>query len=189
MRQDRASFLVHAPPLMPEGLVPITRSARVSWIVDGTVGAWSLGIGLIASSLQTGLDIPSEWQRTRRGFADRYLEREVDVAMSSTIEAGLGSLWGEDPRYLHSGRVGVWPRVRYAVETAVVAPRRDGRAAPAWGRYAGNVVNNVIENAWLPPSATTPGETALRSVEGIVGRVGGNLWQEFWPDVEKRLRR
>lgn len=173
----------------PVGFAPITRSGRVSWVVDGTVGRWSLGIGLVAASLQTGLDTPSEWRRTRRGFADQYLEREVDVAMSSTIEAGLGAVWGEDPRYLRSGRVGLWPRVGYAIEAAVLAPRRDGRTAPAWGRYAGNVVNNVIENAWLPPSATTAGQTTLRSLEGIVGRVGGNLWEEFWPDVEKRLRR
>ncbi len=71
----------------------------------------------------------------------------------------------------------------------ILAPRRDGHLAPAWGRYAGNVFNNVIENAWLPPSATTGQMTALRSVNGLVGHAAGNLWREFWPDVREMIRR
>jgi hypothetical protein len=46
----------------------------------------------------------------------------------------------------------------------------------------------VIENAWLPPSVTTPGQTAVRSANGLAGRLLGNLWDEFWPDVRRRLR-
>jgi hypothetical protein len=52
---------------------------------------------------------------------------------------------------------------------------------------AGNVVNNVIENTWLPPSATTRGQTTLRTVDGFAGRLVGNLWAEFWPEIRKRL--
>jgi hypothetical protein len=59
----------------------------------------------------------------------------------------------------------------------------------AWARFAGNTVNNVIENAWLPPSATTPRQTALRSLDGLLGRLAGNLWDEFWPDVYPRLKK
>ncbi len=82
---------------------------------------------------------------------------------------------------------GIGSRARYAIKTAFLAQRRDGRLAPAWGRYAGNVVNNLIENAWLPPSATTPGQTISRSVLGLLGRLGGNAWEEFWPDARRLL--
>ena len=75
------------------------------------------------------------------------------------------------------------------MKTVVLAPRPDGHLAPAWGRYAGNVFNNVIENAWLPPSMTTPGQTALRSANGLLGRLVGNLFDEFWPDVRRRLQK
>jgi hypothetical protein len=68
-----------------------------------------------------------------------------------------------------------------------LAQRRDGRLAPAWGRVAGNVFNNVIENTWLPPSVTTGGQTTIRSVEGFAGRLIGNLWSEFAPDLKKRI--
>jgi hypothetical protein len=169
--------------------VPITGTERVDWIVDGTVGVRSLSIGVFAAGWQTGFNTPPEWQRSWRGFGKRYAQREVDVALSNSIEAGAGALWGEDPRYIPSGRRGIWPRVRYALQATVLAQRRDGRLRPAWGRYAGNIANNLIENAWLPPSQTTAPQTAWRSGLGLLGRLGGNAWEEFWPDVRRRFKK
>jgi hypothetical protein len=75
----------------------------------------------------------------------------------------------------------------HSMRTVFLAPRRDSHLAPAWGRYAGNVFNHVIENTWLPPSITTPEQTAFRSTGGLGGRLLDNLWDEFWPDVRKHL--
>jgi hypothetical protein len=172
-----------------DAYVPIDGAGRTKWIVDGTVGPRSLFVvGALATVWQTGFNTPSEWQQTWSGAGKRYAEREADVAISNSIEAGLGALWGEEPRYIPSGRHGIWPRARYAVKTAFVAQRRDGHLAPAWGRYAGNIFNNVIENAWLPPSVTTGHQTIYRSALGFAGRLGGNAWDEFWPDLVKKLR-
>ena len=178
----------HATAPSADAYVPIAGPQRVDWIVDGTVGFRSLGVGVLAASWQTGFNTPQELGQTWSGFGKRYIEREADVAISNTIEAGLGSLWGEDPRYIPSGRHGVWSRARYALKTVFLAHRRNGRLAPAWGRYAGNVVNNVIENAWLPPSVTTWRQTTVRSANGFLGHAASNLWEEFWPDVRKRFK-
>ena len=176
-------------PLSAVDYVPITGLQRTNWIIVGTIGPRSLAVGVLADVWQTGFNVPEEWGRGWSGIGKRYLEREVDVAISSTIEAGTGAIWGEDPRYIPSGRRGLWPRVRYALKTVLLAQRPDGHLAPAWGRYAGNTINNVIENAWLPPSASTPGQTVLRSASGFLGRAGGNLFDEFWPDVRRRLKK
>ena len=162
---------------------------RIDWIVDGTVGRRSLTVvGPLATVWQTGFNSPEEWGRGASGIARRYAQREADVAISNTIEAGLGALWGEEPRYIRSGRKGIWPRARYAMKTVFLTQRRDGSLKPAWGRFAGNTVNNLIENTWLPPSVTTPGQTALRSGLGMLGRLGGNAWEEFWPDVVRYFK-
>ncbi len=166
---------------------PINGVERINWIVEGMLGPRSLAVGVIASTWQTSWRIPDEWSQSAFGFRERYLEREADVAISNTIEAGLGALWGEDPRYIRAPRGSVRSRAAHAMKTVVLAPRADGQLKPAWGRFAGNVFNNVIENAWLPPSMTTPGQTALRSANGLLGRLAGNLWDEFWPDIRTRL--
>jgi hypothetical protein len=168
---------------------PISGAQRADWIVDGIVSRRSLMGGIADAVWQTTDDTPAEWEQGLTGFDKRYAAREADVAISSAIEAGLGALWGEDPRYHPSRRSGIWSRTRYAVTTVVLAPRTDGRLRPAWARFAGNTLNNVIENAWLPPSATTPRQTALRSLDGFLGRLAGNLWDEFWPDVYPRLKK
>ena len=187
---DAAPQATPAAPLTADTYTPITAAERADWIVDGTIGRKSLfAVGPLATVWQTGFNTPEEWGQGASGIAKRYAQREADVALSNSIEAGLGAIWGEDPRYIPSGRKGVWPRARYAIKTVFLAQRRDGSLKPAWGRYAGNVVNNVIENTWLPPSMTTGRQTALRSGLGMLGRLGGNAWEEFWPDVVRRLRK
>ena len=184
----RAALCQAGGGLTADKYVPITTEQRVDWIVDGVVGRQSLTIvGPLATAWQTAFNTPEEWGRGPSGIAKRYVERLGDVAISNSIEGGLGALWGEDPRYIRSARKGVWPRARYALKTSVLAQGRDGRLRPAWARYAGNTLNNVIENAWLPPSQTTASMTAVRSGIGIVSRIGGNLWEEFWPDVARRF--
>jgi hypothetical protein len=173
-----------------DAYVPITASQRVEWITDGTIGLRSvLIVGVMSASFQTGVNAPSEWERSWSGFGKRFLQREVDVALSNSLEAGVGALWGEEPRYIRAGRGKIGDRARYAIKTAFLAQHVDGTLHPAWGRYVGNTVNNVIENAWLPPSATTPGQTVLRSVFGMLTRIGGNAFEEFWPDVVRLLKK
>ena len=189
LAQEISSSAVGDATLQPDpGYVAITPRERIDWIVIGTVGPKSLGIGVFVSTWETAWNTPEEWGRSWSGFGKRYIAREVDVALSNSLEAGVGALWGEEPRYIPSRRHGIWPRARYAMKTVLLTQRRDGHLAPAWGRYVGNTVNNVIENAWLPPSITTPGATAWRCAQGFLGRLSGNLFDEFWPDVRRLVR-
>ena len=175
------------PAAAPTVYAPITGAQRFQWMVDGTAGPRSLAVGVVADAWQTAWNTPEEWGRGWSGVGKRYAAREADVSLSNSIEAGLGAMWGEDPRYIRAPRGGLRSRIRYAAATVLLAPRRDGRLAPAWGRYAGNTVNNLIENAWLPPSVTTPGQTVRRCAAGLAGRLAGNLFEEFWPDIKRRF--
>ncbi|HEY6212141.1 MAG TPA: hypothetical protein VIW45_07640 [Vicinamibacterales bacterium] len=181
-----------APPAPMTALTyrAATTSDRITWAVDGTIGLRSLTVvGPLGAAFLTATNSPEEWGRSWSGVVKRYGQREADVAISNGLEAGVGALWGEDPRYIPSGRKGIWPRARYAIETTVLAQRPDGHLAPAWGRFVGNTLNNVIENTWLPPSATTPGQTLLRAGLGLLSRLGGNAWEEYWPDARRLLER
>ena len=167
---------------------PMTGRERIHWIVDGTVGIKSLTVvGPIGVAWQTAWNQPEEWGQTWKGAGKRYLQREADVAISSTLEAGLGAIWGERADYIRSGKQGVKPRLGYALKTVFLAHRPDGHLEFAWARLAGNTVNNVIENTWLPPSSTTWGQSTWRSASGFGTRAIGNVWEEFWPDVSRKL--
>jgi hypothetical protein len=147
----------------------------------------SVAGNLAIASWQTAMDSPREWQGSA-GFTKRALTLEADTAMSKGLEASLGHLWGEDPRPTRSRRDGFAGRLGHAMTTTVLAPRPDGHLAPAWGRYAGIVGSNVVQNAWLPSRVRTPQATAERVAAGLVGRLVTNLWVEFGPDVRRFAR-
>src|SRR5437870_553218 len=173
----------------PDPYAPISAEARAAWVSHNAASPTSLGLGAAGSAWMTAKNWPREWRRSATGFGRRYLDVQGSAAVSSAIEAGLGVVWGEDPRYIRSARQGTGTRLRYAVTTVVVAPRRDGRLAPAWGRLSANLLGNTIENTWLPPSGRTRSQTLARVGYAALDRLAANIWAEFWPDVRQRLRR
>ena len=167
---------------------PITLQQRREWAAEGILAPKSLGTGVMIATWQTAIGWPEEWQGST-GFTKRVLTSQADNGISKGIEASLGMLWGEDPRSLPSGRDTFGSRLGYAMKTVVLAQRPDGHLAPAWGRFAGTLGSNLVQNAWLPSRLTTPKETAVRVATGLLGRLATNLWGEFGPDLRRRIPR
>jgi hypothetical protein len=169
---------------------PAKAGDRVKWFAVSTAGPLSLlAAGPISAGFGTAIDRPKQYGPHWEGFGKRYGMRLTGVSTGNAIEASLGSLWGEDPRYFQSPRRGLGTRVKYVIKTTFVAPRRDGKLHPAYARYIGNVGNNFLSNTWRVQSENGAGTAALRCLLGVVGRMSGNAFAEFWPDVRKRVWR
>jgi hypothetical protein len=179
-----------APPSSNQDITTpaITSGERVEWVTTSIVGPQSLWAGVVVAGTATIATFPPEWGRTASGFGRRYVSRDGAIAVSNGVEASLGALWGEDPRYFQCHCEGIGRRSAHAARLSVLALGADGRVAPAWGRYAGDISGNFAQNAWLPPSGRTWQQMVLRQAGAIGGRFVGNLWTEFWPDVRRRFR-
>jgi hypothetical protein len=176
------------PPIAAAPLyVPPTPADRLNWVIDGTASIPAIGVTAIDSAWSTRWNWPEEWGRGVKGFGRRFADETASGAISDAIEAGVGTLWGEDPRYQRAPPGTTWRRVRHALLATVVAPRRDGHLAPAWGRFGAIAGATQIQNTWLPRSARTPSSTAWRVADDFIWRGASNVWDEFWPDVRKRL--
>jgi hypothetical protein len=174
-------------PTAPQLYTPPSASDRVNWVVEGTLSLPVIAVNAADSAWSTHVNWPREWGRGALGFSKRFADEEAFGTVSNSIEAGLGSFWGEDPRYRRAGEGSLWRRVHHAVMATVLAPRRDGHLAPAWARFAAEGGALQIENVWLPPSARTPNATAWRLGGDMAFRAMSNVWDEFWPDVRKRI--
>ncbi len=167
---------------------PITTSQRTHWFVTSTVGPTSLFLaGPLSAAIGTARNVPSEYGTHWDGFGKRNGMRLTGIATGNLIEAGLGAVWGEDPRYFHSPTRGVWPRVKYVVRTTFLAPHPDGRWHPAYARFAGDIGNNFLSNTWRADSEAKTSSAVTRSVWGLLGRMGSQAFAEFWPDVHKKV--
>lgn len=169
---------------------PASGKDRVKWFAVTTAGPLSLlADGPVSSAWGTMLNKPKEYGPHWEGFAKRYGMRLTGLSTGNAMEAGLGALWGEDPRYFPSPKRGFGPRAKYAIRTAFVAPHRDGRWHPAYARFAGNVGSSFLSNTWRVPSENGAGSAVLRIFWGVVGDIGGNAYAEFWPDVKRKVFR
>jgi hypothetical protein len=165
---------------------PITGIGRLDWAVKSTIGPGSLWTGVLSSTWGTVFDHPREYGESFDGFAKRYGLRLTGVATGNVTEAGLGAIWGEDPRY-HRGESGFGNRFNHALKMTVLAENRDGQVTPAYARYIAIAGTNVLSDAWRPNSDRGPGNTIDRIGMGFGGRLLCNMWEEFWPDVKKHM--
>ncbi len=168
---------------------PITGEQRFTWFVRGTIGPTDLVGGLFIAGFGTATDMPKEYHGTWAGYGKRYGMRLTGISTGNAMEAGLGSLWGEDPRYFRVGDGGFGARLRNVIGKTFVAPRRDGHYAPAYARYMAIAGNNFLSNTWRADSEANTSHALTRSLYGVLGRMGGNACDEFCPDLRQLIFR
>jgi hypothetical protein len=175
-------------PQAPSAYKPITPKERGIWFVRSTIGLQSLTGGLFSAGLGTATDSPHEYGPHWDGFAQRYGMRLTGISVGNAMEAGLGAIWGEDPRYFRAAGQPFGQRVKNVVSLTFKAYRTDGDRHLAYARYAADVGNNFLSNTWRVPSESDWQHAIVRSAYGIGGRALSNTFQEFWPDVVRLVR-
>lgn len=175
-----------APPY-----TPITPAQRLKWFALASAGPVNLlGGGVVSSAWGTMRNEPVEYGPHWEGFGRRFGLRASGVATSNAIEALGGAALGEDPRYFRLGQAASpGRRIRHILSAAFTARRADGSTRFSYSRLAGNIGGNYASNLWRPDSQTGAGDTALRCVWGVTGRMAGNAFAEFMPDFLRRKPR
>ncbi len=168
---------------------PITGKERGTWALRSTFGPASLVGGLFSAGWGTLIDRPEEYGTHWEGFGDRYGMRFTGLAASNTMEASLGAIWGEDPRYPRATGEAFPERLGHVFKMAFLAKNRQGNLRPAFARYAAITGSNYLSNTWRVDSAATVNRATIRIGLGFLGRIAGNAWDEFWPDVKNRISR
>jgi hypothetical protein len=167
--------------------LPITGQERLEWIVKNTLWPQHLAGGVITSAVGTALNRPREDGPHWGGFGERFGVRLTGVATSNVMEAGIGALWGEDPRYFPVPEDSFGGRVKNVIKMTFLARRPDGNFAPAYARYIAFSGSNFLANAWRPDSEANVHDAVLRTFEGFAGRMAGNAWSEFWPQAKSHI--
>lgn len=175
----------HAPATAYQ---PISGNERVRWAVKATVGPQSLAAGVWSAGWGTAFNSPPEYGTHWGGFAKRYGMRLTGVSTGNAIEASVGMLWKEDPRYYQSPDREFMGRVRHAADLTFRARGADGELHPAFARYVGNVGNNFLSNTWRVESESSVESALTRTFVGFAGKFASNLFEEFWPSVKEKIK-
>jgi hypothetical protein len=176
-----------APTPDSPGYTAMTGKQRLEWFAKGTVGPQSLAAGLFTSAIGTAMNSPREYGPHWDGYGKRYGIRLSGVSTSNAMEAGFGALWGENPKYYPMGGDDIKGRIGHIIKTTFTAPRPDGHYAPAYARFIAIPGSNFLANTWRANSEADAQHAGLRTLYGFLGHMGGNAFQEFWPDIQKRV--
>ena len=168
---------------------PITGKERLEWVVLETAGPKSLAGGVVSAGWGTLFNTPHEYGTHWEGFGDRYGMRLTGIAVSNTMEAGLGAMWGEDPRYVRDAEAPFGHRIGHVFKMTFFAQNKHGELMPAYARFIAVPTNNFLSNTWRADSEATASKATVRIGLGFLGRLCGNAFDEFWPDVRSKLSR
>lgn len=166
---------------------PMTARQRLHWVARSSLGPQSLATGIFTAGVGTARNSPEEYGPHWEGFGKRYGLRLANNGVTNTMEAGLGSLWGEDPRYVRCTDAEFGKRVKNVFRQTFSTRRPDGHFAPAYARFIAIPSSSFLSNTWRPDSKAHNDDAAIRIGTGFLGRMGGNAFREFWPDAKRLI--
>ena len=166
---------------------PITGKERIDWVVKGTIGPEGIAGELLGAGWGTLFNSPKVYGTHWQGFGDRFGMGVAGNAVSNTLEAGFGAIWGEDPRYVRDPEAPFMHRVGHAAKMTFMSQDRDGKPMLAYARFIAIPGSNFASNAWRPTGDDTADRAMIRTGLGFLGRFGNNTFDEFWPDFKQKL--
>jgi hypothetical protein len=141
-----------------------------------------------ATAIDHADNSPARWGQGTEGYALRTASHFGRAAVRENLAFGIRALDHEDPRYFRSHSKGAWRRSRYAVSRTFIARSERGGDMPAFSGLVSDFATPFAAQAWRPEPISARRE--LRSgAMGMGFTAVGNLGQEFWPDIRKKLHR
>jgi hypothetical protein len=183
------TYIQAQPNAAPSIQVPqygMTTEDRFRWVTLTTLGPKNLGAGVFIAGIQTWRDEPEVYGAHWDGFAKRYGARLAAGGTSNALEAGFGSLWGEDPRYYRAAGQPLKARIGHIVKMAFVTHNRVGDPQLAYARYIAVPGGVLLSNTWRPDSRSTAGHITYQVGISFLSRIVGNTFSEFMPDLLDR---
>jgi hypothetical protein len=168
---------------------PFTPQESLRWFTTTTMDPANVVGGIFQAALGTAPDRPKEYGPHWGGFSSRYGMGVTGSVTGNAIEAGVGFILREDPRYFRVPDRPFKARVGNVVRLTFAARGGHGAFRPAYARYMALFGNNFVSNSWRVNSEANSHDALLRTSEGFGGLLAGNAFEEFWPDVKNRLFR
>ena len=161
--------------------VPFTPTERLHWLVNQNLAPTALLEDVATAAASTMTNSPREYGSHWEGFGKRVGMVTANYGVSTVMEAGLGSIWGEDPRYTRTQGESFQNRLGHVVKMTFFARNHTGNTVPAYARLVAIPGSSFLANTWTPDSQATIGNAVFSTGLGFLGRMGANAFQEFRP--------
>jgi len=170
----------NAPPLTPREKFQLMLKTQLDPFTFVSAGLTA------AIGQETGSFLP--YGEGAAGYAKRYAAALADNTSSNFFGNFVYPvIFREDPRYFRLGEGRIRHRVLYSFAQAVVTRTDSGGRTFNFSNVLGGLTAGTISNLYYPASDRGIGLTASRAAIALGYGSAGNLFLEFWPDIDRKL--
>lgn len=162
---------------------PLTAAHPFQEYLERTYG-WQTLSWLATDTAIDHLRSRPEWGSGPGGFGCQYASAFGRRLISNSVELGVGLALHEDTRFHLSGRVGILPRMRYAMAHAFLDSVPGGKFEPAYARFAAITSGALVAPSWHRQTLSASG-FFLDMSSGMLNQLQNSLLNEFGPDLQK----
>jgi hypothetical protein len=148
------------------------------------------GESMLVYAARAGLDQlrdrPAQWGSGADSYAVRYASFFGRSFVRQNIALGIRALDHEDPRYFPLERGSGWARTKYALARTFLVRNGSGGLMPAYSLFASAFATPLLADRWRP-EVFHAGQPLRVGFLGIGLASASDLWQEFWPDLMRKL--
>jgi hypothetical protein len=131
-----------------------------------------------------------EFGHGMKGYGRYYWHTFVDgVSGTFFTEAIVPAITHEDPRYYTLGQGGFFRRTGYAISRAFVGKTDSGGTRFNWSEVGGNALEAGLSNAYYPAEERGLTQTAGNFGTQMESAILNHIFQEFWPDIRRKVLR
>jgi hypothetical protein len=135
------------------------------------------------------MDTPREWGQGAAPYGKRVASAAGATAIRNVFAFGLDSTLHEDPRCPRSGHGNLFRRIGHAARETVITRTDRGHTRFATWRFGSALGAAYLSNAWYPDRLNTFSSGLEQGAASIGLDLLGNIGNEFWPDVKRKLFR
>lgn len=169
--------------------VSLTAKQKMALAFRSAVDPVTFAGAFLVAGYEEASDADSDFGWGASGYGKRAGAAYLDSFDGTMIGNGiLPALLHQDPRYFRLGHGTPRHRLLYAMAmTAVCKHDHTGKWEPNYSNIGGNIISGGISNLYYPSNDSGVGQTIsngmIVTAEGMIG----NIFQEFWPDISRKL--
>jgi len=159
---------------------PLSSKQKFQLAWKATIDPVTFGVTAGTAGIEQGLDYYSGYGQGAQGYGKRFGATYADTVLGNFIGGAiLPSLLKEDPRYFYKGTGSTRSRVLYAIATAVICKKDNGRWGANYSNIAGSFIASGIANVYYPVSDRGGALTVESALIGIGATSAADLLEEF----------
>jgi hypothetical protein len=169
--------------------VSLTAGQKMRLAFRSSIDPVTFAVSFVVAGYHEGMhdDVGFPWGI--KGYGERSGAAYLDAFNGGMIGNGiLPAILHQDPRYFRLGHGSKTHRLLYAAATSFICKHDNtGRWEPNYSNVLGNIASGGISNLYYPSSDSGIGETFENGFVVTAEGGFGAIFQEFWPDISRRL--